>query len=185
MGLDGLLTVGAFLGIGVTAGLFLLGYLSAGTPSSTLTITTGSAGPTATCATLCSLWNTRRSTACTAIAASAAAAAALAAANAALASASITAALLLAAAIAASLIPFIGPGIAGPLFAAYVVAQAAVVFLLGRQVAAAQAASAAAAAVTTALAAVAAARADLMTRCTDPTMLAPCLATPSPCAGVP
>jgi hypothetical protein len=91
----------------------------------------------------------------------------------------------LAAAIAASFIPFIGPAIAGPLFAAYVVAQAMVVFLLGRQVAAAQAASAAAAAVMTALAAVAAALADLMMRCTDPTMLAPCLATPSPCAGVP
>jgi len=185
MGVDAIVIVGAVAGIGVTAILFLAGYLTSGAASSTLTISPGGAGPDATCGTLCSVWNGWRALACTAVAASAAAGAALAAANAALASASVTAALLLAAAIAASLIPFLGPAIAGPIIAAYVVAQALVVFLLGRQVAAAQAATSAANDATTALAGAAAARADLVARCTDPTALAQCLAIPSPCSSVP
>jgi hypothetical protein len=185
MGSNAAILVGIVLGVGVTAFLFGLGAASG--PSSTLTISPGGSGPDASCATLCMTWNAWRSSACTAIAASAAAAAAaaaLAAANAALASAATTAALLLAAAAAASLIPFFGPAIAAPLFAAYIVAQAAVVFLLGRQVTASQAASAAAGDVTTKLAGVSSARADLMSRCTDPTALASCLATPAPCPGV-
>jgi hypothetical protein len=110
---------------------------------------------------------------------------ALAAATAAVTSASLNAALLLAAALAASVIPFIGPIIAASLFAAYVIAQAAVVFLLGRQVAAAQVASAAANDVRASLAAVAAARLDLFTRCTNVESLNSCLSMPSPCSSVP
>jgi hypothetical protein len=136
MGLGGLLTTAAFLGIGAAGILLLAGYLSAGTASSTLTVSPGGAGSTPSCKALCDIWNSWRSLACTALAASTAATAALAAANAALASAMSTAALLLAAAVAASFIPFIGPAIAGPLFAAYLAAQAVVVFLLGRQLAA-------------------------------------------------
>lgn len=174
------------LGTGVV-GLILLGigYASAGTASSTLTVSSGSAGPNPTCAELCSLWNTRRATACSALAASTAATAALAAANSALAGAVAAAAVLLAAAVATSFIPIFGPAIAAPLFAAYAVAQALVMVLWGRQIAFANAASAAATAASTAVTAAAAARADLMARCTDQTTLTSCLATPSPCPGVP
>lgn len=184
MGLD-TTTIGiAVLGIGSTVLLLLAGYLTAGTPS-TATVSPGSAGADPTCATLCSIWNRWRSLACSAVATSGAANAALTAANAALASAAMNAALLLAAAIVASLIPFIGPEIARPIFAAYLAAHALLIFLLGRQLAAAQAASLAANDVRTALAGVAAARADLVARCTDPAVLAGCLATPSPCPSVP
>ena len=172
-------------GIGGAAIIFLAGYLTAGTPSSSLTVAPGSAGPGASCATLCSVWNSWRSLACTALATSAAANAALAAANAALAGALANAAALLAAAVAASFIPFIGPAIAAPLFAAYAAAQAVAMFLLGRQVAAAQAASSAASDVRTALSSVAAARVALIAGCTNATALTRCLATPSPCSGVP
>jgi hypothetical protein len=181
----GPLVIGAIvLGVGLTAVLFVAGYLSSG-GSSTLTVLPGGSGPDADCATLCTTWNRWRSTACTAIAVSAAAATALAAANAALAGAAITAASLLASAVAASFIPFIGPAIAAGLFAAYATAQAVVVFLLGRQVAAAQAAGAASGDVTRTLNGTATARADLMAPCTDPAALSRCLATPSPCPGVP
>lgn len=184
MGIGGLLTTAAFLGLGATAILFAVGYLTSGV-GSTLTVLPGGAGASPSCSTLCTLWNAWRASACTALATSATAAAALAAANAALASASTTAALLLAAAVAASLIPFIGPAVAGPLFVAYAAAQALVVILLGRQVAFSQAASGAAVDASKALAGAVAARADLIARCTDPTILTPCLATPSPCPGVP
>src|SRR5689334_23129743 len=144
--------MGLAIGIGIGVGiLFLVGYLTAGTPSSTLTISTGSAGADANCDTLCSVWNSRRAIACTALATSASASAALAAATAALLSAVATAATLLAAAIAASFIPFVGPAIAAPIFAAYAVAQSLVIVLLGRQAAFAQAATSAANAATTAL----------------------------------
>ena len=165
--------------------LFLLGYLSAGRPDSTLTIGSGGSGGTPTCDTLCATWNGLRATACAAVTVSAAAASGLAAANAALAGAVTTAAVLLAAAVAASLIPFIGPVIAGPLFGAYAVAQAAMIVLLGRQVAAAQTAAEAASGATGALAAASRARAALMAGCTDATALADCLAMRSPCAAVP
>ena len=176
------------LGLGIVGGaaiLVLLGYLSSGVPSSSLTVSTGAAGPDATCTELCRVWNSRRSTACAALAFSAAANATLAAANAAYASAQATAASLLAAAIATSFIPFFGPALAAPLFAAYAAAQSVALVLLGRQLAASAAASSAAGAVTTALAAVDAARADLVARCNDPAALAQCLGTPSPCSGVP
>jgi hypothetical protein len=96
-----------------------------------------------------------------------------------------TAATLLAAAIATSLIPFVGPAIAAPIFAAYAIAQSLVIVLLGRQAAFAQAAASAANDATTALNNAAAARADLVARCKDQAALGKCLATPSPCSGVP
>jgi hypothetical protein len=183
MGIDAVIIAGLAFGGAVTAIVFFLGLASG--PSSTLISSPSASGANASCATLCTTWNAWRTAACTAIAASTAAAAALAAANAALASAATTAALLLAAAVATSLIPFFGSAIAASLFAAYVVAQVVVVFLLGRQVAASQTAGAAASEVTIKLAGVSSALAELMTSCTDPPTLAACLATPSPCSGVP
>jgi len=75
-------------------------------------------------------------------------------------------------------------GIAAPLFAAYIVAQALVVFLLGRMLAAALAASGAASTASTDLAAVATARAAVVSGCTEPALTSS-LATPSPCSSVP
>jgi hypothetical protein len=188
----GELDMGEVIGIGVlvfgglgAAILFLAGYISFGAPDSTLTISPGGPGPTPSCDTLCAAWNTSRTAACTALTASATAASTLAAANAALAGATATALALLAAAVAASWIPFIGPAIASALFTAYATAQAAAIFFLGRQVAAAQVAGSAATAATTALARVATSRAALVAGCTDAPTLASCLATPSPCGGVP
>lgn len=178
--------IGALLfGVGGAAILFVIGYLSFGAPDSTATIGSGGSGPSPSCATLCVAWNARRASACSALAASAAAASALAAANAALAGATATAAVLLAAAVATSLIPFIGPVIASGLFAAYATTQAVMIVLLGRQVAAAMVAGSAATAATNAVNSVATARAALMAGCTDAPALATCLATPSPCTGVP
>src|SRR5712691_10044030 len=78
----------------------------------------------------------------------------------------------------------IGPALAAPLFAAYIVAQALVVFLLGRMLAAALAASGAASTASTDLAAVATARAAVVSGCTEPALTSS-LATPSPCSSVP
>src|SRR5262245_51119247 len=112
--MDSILTVGALFGLGAAVIIFAAGYLSATTVSFTGTISPPPAG--ANCDALCSAWNSARSAVCMAIGTSAASAAALAAATAALNSAMLVAATLLVAAIAASLIPFIGPAIAGPLF---------------------------------------------------------------------
>jgi hypothetical protein len=180
--MDPLTALAIALGAGATIILFGAGYGSG--PSSTLT---GSPPPAAdgSCASLCKTWTSWRASACLALAAASAAGAALAAANAALASALAAAALLLAAAVAASMIPFVGLAIAPPLWAAYFVAQALVIFLMGRQAAAAQGARTATGDVTVKLAGVSAALADLRRRCTNQTALATCLATPSPCSGVP
>jgi hypothetical protein len=113
------------------------------------------------------------------------AAKAQAAANAALISAIATAALLLAAAVAASMIPFLGSVIAASLWAAYATAQLYVIYLLGSAAGAANVAANAANGVTRALAEVAKAEAALREGCSDATALAACLATPSPCSGVP
>jgi hypothetical protein len=101
-----------------------------------------------------------------------------------LASAMLAALSLLAAAIATSFIPFIGPALAAALFAAYAVAQAYVLFLLGRLTAAASAASATASTATIDQATVLRARAAVMSGCTEPALTA-CLSTPSPCPAVP
>jgi len=174
--------LGAIFGAGVMLALWIAGYVSGS--SATLTVSPSPAVD-ASCASLCKTWNSWRSSGCLALAIATAAGAALAAANTALTSALITAALLLAAAVATSMLPFFGPAIAGPLWAAYIVAQAAVIVLMGRQAAAARSVTAATGDVTAKLAGAATARADLVGRCTDATALATCLATPSPCSGVP
>lgn len=178
--------IGALLfGVGGVAILFAIGFYSFGAPDSTATIGSGGPGPKPTCATLCTAWTAFRAAACVAVAAAASAASALAAANAALAGAAATAALLLAAAVATAWIPFVGPVIASGFLAAYAIAQAATIVLLGRQVAAAGVAGSAATGATNALNRVATARADLVAGCADAPTLAACLATPSPCGGVP
>ena len=167
--------------------IFAVGYVvgSGGMGSADLTISTDAGGPGTPCEVLCRTWKRRRAEACTAIMASDMAAKAQASANAALVSAVATAALLLAAAVAASLIPFIGSVIAASLFAVYATAQLYVIYLLGAAAGAARVAANAANGVTTALAEVAKAEAALKEGCSDTTALAMCLATPSPCSGVP
>ena len=162
-----------------TAVIFAAGYIagSGGYGSADLTVSTDAGGP--------GKWKQRRAEACTAIMASDMAAKAQAAANAALVSAVAAAALLLAAAVAASLIPFFGSIIAASLFAAYATAQAYVIYLLGSAAGAANVAANAANGVTKALAEVSKAEAALKEGCSDATALAACLATPSPCPGVP
>ncbi len=144
-----------------TALIFAVGYIagSGGYGSADLTVSTDAGGPGTPCDVLCRKWKQRRAEACTAIMASDMAAKGQATANAALVSAVAAAALLLAAAVAASLIPFFGG-------AANVAANAAN-------------------GVTKALAEVSKAEAALKEGCSDATALATCLATPSPCPGVP
>ena len=174
--------LGAILGAAGVAVLLIAGYASGS--AATLILSPPPAAD-ASCATLCKTWNSWRAAGCLALAVATAATAALAAANAALTSALITAGLLLAAAVATSMVPFFGPAIAGAIWAAYIVAQAAVIFLMGRQAAAARGVTAAASDVTIKLTGAATARADLISRCTNSAALASCLAVPSPCAGVP
>ena len=178
------------LGLVGTAIIFAAGYLtgstdSGATGSTAATIDRDAGGPGTACDILCRIWNLRRADACGAMVASARAASLLEAANAKLVSAVATAALLFAASCAAQAIPFIGPALAGPLFAAYAVAQFAVIYLAGAAAGAASVAANAATEVPKALAEVAKTEAALKEGCTDPTALAKCLATPSPCAGVP
>jgi hypothetical protein len=177
----------AILAVLGAAVIFAVGYVvgSGGYGSADLTIETDAGGPGTPCELLCRKWKRRRAEACTAIMASDMAAKAQAAANAALVSAVATAALLLAAAVAASLIPFFGSVIAASLFAIYATAQVYVIYLLCAAAGAARVAAAAANGVTTALAEVAKAEAVLKEGCSDTTALALCLATPSPCSGVP
>jgi hypothetical protein len=174
------------LGLLGAAVVFAVGYVvgSGGAGSASITVSTDAGGGTP-CESLCRTWKLRRAEACTALLASAMAASALVAANALLTRAAITAALLLAAAVAAQAIPFIGSWISASLFAAYATAQVAVIYLAGSAAGAANTATGAANEVTRALAEVAKAEAALREGCTDPTALAACLATPSPCAGVP
>ena len=168
--------------------IFAVGYIasSGGYGSADLTIETDAGGAGTPCDVLCRKWKRRRAEACTAIMAVRLAAKAQAAANAALVSAVATAALLLAAAVAASFIPFLGSVIAASLFAIYATAQVYVLYLLGG------AASAARCGVRrsqgshdSARRSPAKAEAALKEGCSDTTALALCLATPSPCSGVP
>jgi hypothetical protein len=76
-------------------------------------------------------------------------------------------------------------GEAASLWAAYATAQLYVIYLLGSAAGAANVAANAANGVTRALAEVAKAEAALREGCSDATALAACLATPSPCSGVP
>jgi hypothetical protein len=173
------------LGGGASVILFALGFFTGGGAAGTSGITIASPpGPGASCSVLCAFWNTTRLTACMSAAAAATAATALAAARAMLTSAMLVALSLLTAAIATSFIPFIGPALAASLLAAYAVAQAYVLFLLGRLTAAASAASATASTASTDLITVARARAAVISGCTEPALTA-CLTTPSPCPAVP
>jgi hypothetical protein len=167
--------------------IFAAGYVagSGGYGSADLTVSTDAGGPGTPCDVLCRKWKQRRAEACSALMASDMAAKAQAAANATLISAIATAALLLAAAVAASMIPFLGSVIAASLWAAYATAQLYVIYLLGSAAGAANVAANAANGVTRALAEVAKAEAALREGCSDATALAACLATPSPCSGVP
>src|SRR5262245_32071590 len=168
--------------------IFAAGYIagSGGYGSADLTVSTGAGGADTTpCSALCGAWKLRRGQACSAIVASDMAAQALAAANALVTRAIATAAVLLAAAVAAQMVPIIGSIIAATIWAAWATAQLAVIYLLGSLAGAANVATTAAGAVTKALAEVAKAEAALKEGCTDPTALAACLATPSPCSGVP
>ena len=178
----------AILAVLGAAAIFAVGYVvgSGGLGSADLTVETDAGGgPGTPCDVLCRKWKRLRAQACSAIMASDMAAKAQAAANAAVVSAAATAALLLAAAVAASLIPFFGSVIAASLFAAYATAQVYVIYLLGAAAGAARVAANAANGVTTALDEVAKAETALKEGCGDTTALAACLATPSPCAGVP
>ncbi|MBA2400323.1 MAG: hypothetical protein H0V72_16785 [Bradyrhizobium sp.] len=177
----------AILAVLGAAVIFAVGYVvgPGGYGSADLTLSTDAGGAGTPCEVLCRTWKRRRAEACTAIMASDMAAKAQAAANAALVSAVATAAVLLAAAVAASFIPFFGSIIAASLFAIYATAQVYVLYLLGGAAGAANTAANAAKAVTTALAEVAKAEAALKEGCSDTTALAMCLATPSPCSGVP
>jgi hypothetical protein len=182
-----MIAVAIILGLVGTAIIFAAGYIasSGGRGSSGLDLSVAAGGAGTPCELLCRTWNSRRAGACSAMAASAMAASALAAANAQLFGALTTAGVLLAAALAAQSFPLLGLVVASSLFAAYAVAQFAVIYLAGAAAGAANVAADAAGQVTRALAEVAKAEAALKEGCTDPTALAACLATPSPCAGVP
>jgi len=179
-----IIVIAAVLGAAI---IFAAGYIvgSGGLGAADLTVTVDAGGTGTPCDLLCRKWKQRRAEACSAISASDRAAQAQAAANAALISAVAAAALLLAAAVAASLIPLFGSVFAASLFAAYATAQLYVIYLLGSAAGAANVAANAANGVTTALAEVTKAEAALKAGCSDATALAACLATPSPCPGVP
>ncbi len=125
-------------GVVVFGVAFLAGYLSRGQATATsVDIPRGEAN---NCQSLCDAWQALRRFRCNSARAEADAWVAIRALNASIASASTYAAVLLASAIAASLIPFIGAGIAAGLFAAYAAATTYVAFLLGQQAAAVQSA---------------------------------------------